>query len=90
MEIKVLEQTKNKLKIELVGQSHTLANALTKELWNDKNVAIAGYNMPHPQVSSAILIIETSKSDPKKALTGAISRLKKDNKALNVLVKKIK
>jgi len=90
MEIKVLEQTKNKLIIELVGKTHTLANALTKELWNDKDIAVAGYNLPHPQVSNVALIIETNKGDPKKALSGAISRLKKNNKALNVLVKKIK
>jgi len=90
MEIKVIEQTKNKLKIELVGKTYTLANALSKELWNDKNIVVAGYTLPHPQVSNVALIIETSKGDPKKALSGAISRLKKDNKALNILVKKIK
>ena len=90
MEIKVLEQTKTRLRVELVGKTHTLANALTKELWNDKNIIVAGYNLPHPQVSNVALIIETNKGDPKKALSGTISRLKKDNKALNVLVKKIK
>lgn len=90
MEIKVVEQTKSKLKVELVGKTHTLANALTKELWNDKNVTVAGYNLPHPQVTNVALIVETSKGDPKKALSGAISRLKKDNKALNLSLKKIK
>lgn len=81
MEIKVLEQTKNRLKFELVGRSHTLANAVSKELWNDKDIEIAGYKIDHPVMNNcAIMIVETSGSDPKKALVNAIARLKKTNK----------
>lgn len=89
MDIKILEETKSKLKFELVGKTHTLANALAKELWNDKDVAVAGYSVPHYQVSNAILVVETQKGDPKKALLGAISRLNKKNKELIAKVKKI-
>lgn len=81
MELKVLEQTKNRLKFEISGRSHTLANAISKELWNDKGIEIAGYAIEHPVINnSAIMIVETSGSDPKKALANAISRLKKNNK----------
>ena len=81
MEIKILEQTKNRLKLELLERSHTLANALSKELWNDKDIEVAGYTLEHPLINnSAIMIVETSGSDPKKAVLAAITRLKKKNK----------
>lgn len=81
MEVKLLQHEKNRLKIELMGKSHTLANAVSKELWNDKDIEVAGYTLDHPLVkNSAIMIIETSGSDPKKALLNAIGRLKKRNK----------
>lgn len=81
MEIKVLEQEKNRLKFELASRTHTLANAVAKELWNDKDIEVAGYTLEHPLVkNSAVMIVETSGSDPKKAVLNAISRLKKTNK----------
>lgn len=81
MEIKVIEQTKNRLKFEILERSHTLANAVSKELWNDKDIEIAGYSIEHPVMNNtAVMIVETSGSDPKKALVNAISRLKKTNK----------
>ena len=50
MNINVIEQNKNLLKIELVGKTHTIANAVSKELWNDEDVAVAGYTLDHPLV----------------------------------------
>ncbi len=89
MEIKILESDKNMLKIELIGKSHTLANALSKELWNDKDVVMAGYNIDHPLVSNAVLMVATSKAAPKKALSSAITRLNKKNKDFLAQVKKV-
>ena len=77
MELKVLEKSKTRLKLEVVGEDHTLCNALRKELWNDENVKVSGYNLPHSIVGSPILIVEAS--DAKKALTDAVKRLKKKN-----------
>ena len=83
MEIKVLEQSKDTLKIELIGEDHTLSNALTNELWNNPHVKIAGYNIEHSLVSNPVLIIETGGSEnPKKALQGAIDSLRKRNKEM--------
>jgi len=90
MDIKVLEKGKNKLKFELTGKSHTLANLLSKELWNDKNVTVAGYTIPHPETTSAILVVETKSGDPKKAVSSAISRIKKKNKSFLTQAKKLK
>ena len=77
MEIKVLEQKKNKLIIELKGETHSFCNALKKELWNDKHIKAAGYNIEHPLVGVPQIIIETDGKDPKKALIDAAGRLKK-------------
>ena len=90
MEIKVLESDKKRLKFELIGKTHTIANVLSKELWNDKDVAVAGYTVEHPEISNAIMIVETNKGSPKKALASALSRLSKKNKEFLALVKKLK
>jgi DNA-directed RNA polymerase subunit L len=80
MEVKVLEETKNKIKLEIEGENHTLVNALRKELWSDSHVKIAGYSIDHPLVGKPVLIVETDgKEDPKKALSSAVERLKKFN-----------
>lgn len=90
MEIKVLEAKKNRLKLELVGKTHTFANVLSKELWNDKDIAVAGYTLAHPMVGHARLVIETHKGDAKTALKDALARLRKKNKEFEALVKKLK
>jgi|TARA_Y100000034_G_C6893287_1_gene411373 DNA-directed RNA polymerase subunit L len=83
MEVKILEEEKGFIKIEIIGEDHTLANALRKELWNDSHVKVAGYNIDHPLVGNPVLIVETDgKEDPKKALNSAVDRLKKKNSEL--------
>lgn len=83
MEIRVLEQTKERLKIEIIGEDHTLCNAIRKELWEDSHVKIAGYNFEPSLVTNPIMIIETDSSEnPKKALLTAIENIKKRNKDL--------
>lgn len=77
MELRVLEKSKTKLKLEVIGEDHTLCNALKKELWNDDNVKVSGYNLPHSIVGNPTLVVEAT--DAKKALMDAVKRLKKDN-----------
>jgi DNA-directed RNA polymerase subunit L len=79
MEIIVLENEKNVLKFELPGRSHTIPNLITKELWNDSDVEVSGYNVLHPQTSNAIIYIETKKKDAKKVLLSTIDAIKKKN-----------
>ncbi|MDD5649935.1 MAG: DNA-directed RNA polymerase subunit L [Candidatus Nanoarchaeia archaeon] len=90
MEIKVLEQEKNKLKIEIKGETHTLCNAIRNELWEGKSVEVAGYQIEHPMVSSPVLFVETEKEDPKKALMNAASSLKKKTAELRKQLDKLK
>ncbi len=87
MEINVLEKEKNLLKLELKEEGHTLCNALRKELWNDKSVKIAGYNIDHPLIGKPVLVVQSD--NPKKSLQEAVKRLKKQNKEFSDKIKKI-
>ena len=89
MEITVLEQTKTRLKFEIVGEDHTFCNALRKEIWQGKDVAIAGYTVEHSLVSEPIFTIESEKGNPKTLLLEAVARLKKKNSELSAAFKKL-
>ncbi len=80
MEIKILDDKRNKLILEIKGADHTLCNALKSELWNDKHVKIATYSIRHPQISMPQMIVETDGDEsPKNALINAVERLHKIN-----------
>ena len=80
MEIKILDDKKNRLAIEVKGADHTLCNVLKMELYNDKHVKIATYSIRHPQISVPQLIVETDgEVSPKNALINAVQRLHKTN-----------
>jgi len=87
MELKIIEQDGGLLKFEVVGEGHTLCNALRKELWNDKNVNVAGYNLAHPLIGNPVFAIDC-KGDPKKVLMSCVDRLRKNNKELVSLINK--
>jgi DNA-directed RNA polymerase subunit L len=76
MDIKVIEDKKNKLIFE-IDASHTFCNALKVELANDSHVKNVGYNIKHPLVSKPAFIVETDGADPRKTLTAASQRVKK-------------
>jgi len=88
MEIKVLENNKEKISIEVVEEDHTLMNVLRKELWNDKDTEVAGYKIEHSLISNPVLIVE-HKKDAKKALLDAVERLKKKNKDFKSKISKL-
>ena len=80
MEIKILEESKNRLVIEIIGEGHGFCNIIKKALWSVKGVEISGYNIDHPLIGVPKLIIETDGTiEPKKALEKAIKNLKKDS-----------
>jgi len=80
MEIKILDDKKNKLFVEVKGADHTLCNALKSELYNDKHVKIATYSIRHPQISLPQMVVETDgEESPKNALINAVERLHKIN-----------
>ena len=89
MEIEVLEYTGKRLKLKLIGEDHTFANLLRKELWNDKDIKIAGYNVEHSLTPAPTFLIETNSKDAKNVLEDAIKRLKKLNEDIASSFKKI-
>jgi DNA-directed RNA polymerase subunit L len=91
MEIKVLEDKKKRFVFELIGEDHTVCNALRDELWNDKAIEVSAYNISHPLVGIPKFIVETDgKKAPKKAVNDAITRLKKKNSELLKKAKSMK
>lgn len=80
MEIKILDDKKNRLLIEVKDTDHTLCNALKTELYNDKHVKIATYSIRHPQISVPQMIVETDgEESPRNALINAVERIHKVN-----------
>ena len=59
MELKVLENTKSRLKIEVKGESHTLLNLLRRNSW-DAKAGQASYMIEHPMLSHPKIIIKAS------------------------------
>ena len=91
MEIDVIEKTKKRLVFKLQGGGHTICNLLKDELWNDKDVTAAAYNIDHPLINIPKFIIETNgKNEPEKALINACARLKKKNKEYADTIAKLK
>ncbi len=81
MELKILEETKDTITFELIGEGHTLCNALKNELVQDEEVEFATYSIPHPLIGIPKMKIKTKKGDPREAILRAIERLRKKNKA---------
>ena len=81
MEIKILEESKNKLVFEIPNEDHTLFNILKEELNNDEHVKIGVYRNIHPLTKVAKMTVETDgKESPKDALREAAKRVIKTNK----------
>jgi len=76
MDIKIISEKGSKLEFE-IDESVGFLNALKKELLTDGSVKVATYFVKHPLVGKPKMIIEAD--NPKKALNGAVSRLKKLN-----------
>ena len=76
MNLKVLQRSKNELRLEIQGEGHTFCNLLQYILLQDKGVEIAGYDVPHPLIFNSILYIRTKReSSPEKALARALTKV---------------
>jgi len=89
MEISIIEEKKNRLVFDLAGESHTIAGALKKELWQDDHVKAAGYAVEHPLVATPRFVVETDGAEPRKVISAAIKRLQRTITKLRDDAKKI-
>ncbi len=68
MELKVLEKKANKLKLQVLGETHTFLNLITEYAWL-AHASQASYIIQHPYLSEPELIVTSS--NPKKTLRDA-------------------
>jgi len=77
LEIRVLRKGENELKLEVVGESHTLLNLLQKELVRDPAVEIGGYEVVHPlerPMRSIFYVRTRGEKKPEEAILEAVAR----------------
>lgn len=87
MEIKVLEDSKNEIKVEL--DNLTLAEILRVYLNKDSSVDVAVWNREHP-TKNPILYVKTKGKTAKKAIDDAVKLLTKDLDSISSDFKKMK
>ena len=77
MELKVIENKKDSIKIEVQGESHTLLNVLRENAWKS-GADQASYMIEHPYMAQPKITVKAS--NPKKVLTSAAQGLSDDAK----------
>lgn len=85
MNIKVLKQSSDELRIEIEGEGHTFCNVLQKALLEDETVEIAGYDISHPLVANPVVYVHMKerrkpKKKPETALREAAAKIKDQTK----------
>jgi DNA-directed RNA polymerase subunit L len=90
MELNIIEDKKDFLKFEIIGEEHTLCNALKMKLWKDKAVEYATYDVRHPLKGIPVMIIKTKTGSPRDALKNAVKNLKTLDKKFLDEFKKLK
>ena len=88
MEIKILDESKNRIEFEVIGEDHTLCNVLRNELWKQDNTKISAYNIKHPLISNPVMLVESGKGSPRTLITNAVASLKKQIKELKEIFSK--
>ncbi len=89
MKTKILKKTDDELKLEIDGVGHTLCNLLQERILEDKNVEMAGYDVPHPLASNAIIYVRVKgKAKPGEVLKEAVQRARELNKEFGEELKK--
>lgn len=89
MEVKILNEEKDFIELEIKEESHTLCNSLREELNENDSVSFAAYSIKHPLVSSPIFIVKTKEGKPRKAIEKAVSSLRAKVKELRSAAKKL-
>jgi DNA-directed RNA polymerase subunit L len=80
VKVRVVNKASNELKLEVEDVGHTLCNLLQKRLLEEENVELAGYDIPHPMTSSAIIYVRTKgKVKPEDVLKRALAKTRERN-----------
>jgi len=89
-DIKILKSTKLELELSIPGESHTICNAIRKNLMEDEDVEYAVYGIDHPLIGEPTITIKVKRTkDPKKALLKASNVLKEQSEEFKKLIESI-
>jgi len=89
MKIRILDKTKNELKIEIEGEGYTFCNVLQKALLEDDTIEIASYDIPHPLISNPIVYVRTKgRRHPETALKDAAKKIRQQGQDFRKTFKK--
>jgi DNA-directed RNA polymerase subunit L len=75
MKIEVLENEKDKVKLE-IHDNLTLVNLLNENVWKQKGVDVSAYSTQHPYLSKPVLLVKAK--DPKKVILDAAEQIIED------------
>ncbi|PIN76174.1 DNA-directed RNA polymerase subunit L [Candidatus Woesearchaeota archaeon CG10_big_fil_rev_8_21_14_0_10_37_12] len=90
MDIKIVEEKKNKLVFDILGDEHTISNMLRSELWTDEHVKASAYAIEHPLIGNPRFILETDGAEPRKTVQSAVKRLQKQLEKVKSEAKNLK
>jgi DNA-directed RNA polymerase subunit L len=80
VKVRVVNKAPNELKLEVDGVGHTLCNLLQKGLLEEESVELAGYDIPHPMTSTAIIYVRTKgRVRPEDVLKRALAKARERN-----------
>lgn len=77
MELRAVEKKKDKLKVEVIGETHTLLNLLRENAWKEK-ADQASYMIEHPYLARPKIIVRAN--NPKKVLVNSAQIVIDDSK----------
>mgnify|MGYP001568326331 CR=1 FL=1 len=84
MNVKIIEEKANRLMFDVEGASHTISNAIKRQLFEDEDVKVSGYHVSHPLIGTPRFIVETKRgNDPRKAILDSLKNLKKQTEDLS-------
>jgi DNA-directed RNA polymerase subunit L len=75
MNLRVVEKGKDKLRVEVAGECHTLLNLLREKSWKEK-AKQASYMIQHPYLSEPEIIVYAN--SPKKVLVDSATKIESE------------
>ncbi len=74
MQVKVIKEDSSSLEIDVTGADQSLLQIIQEELLNDKRVAFAAYNKPHPLLKNQTMRIAVKEGIPRRSSVKAVRR----------------
>ena len=88
MEVKLVEENKEKGTIKIEVDDATLVSLINENLWRGKKAEYAAWVKDHPYLSKPELVVKAK--DPKAALVAAAEQVVKDTDTLKKAIQKAK